>query len=122
MAVMLLQILAFIGVLTDPTTKGFSDSEQAYRLVISAAVTADRAKFLIRQRIALRAVSDILPRLDHRGRQPFHLIHMPLDDVKRLASTMVEARENVRQSQTGDPDHDRDRGHRRAGERGVERH
>lgn len=27
--VMLLQILAFIGVLTDPTTKGFSDSEQA---------------------------------------------------------------------------------------------
>ena len=30
-AVMLLQILAFIGVLTDPTTKGFSDSEQAMR-------------------------------------------------------------------------------------------
>ena len=29
--VMLLQILAFIGVLTDPTTKGFSDSEQAMR-------------------------------------------------------------------------------------------
>lgn len=27
--VMLLQILAFIGVLTDPTTKGLSDSEQA---------------------------------------------------------------------------------------------
>lgn len=27
--VMLLQILAFIGVLTDPTTKGIEDSEQA---------------------------------------------------------------------------------------------
>lgn len=27
--VMLLQILAFIGVLSDPTTKGLSDSEQA---------------------------------------------------------------------------------------------
>lgn len=27
--VMLLQILAFIGVVTDPTTKGLSDSEQA---------------------------------------------------------------------------------------------
>lgn len=31
LVVMLLQILAFIGVLTDPTTKGFSDSEQAMR-------------------------------------------------------------------------------------------
>ena len=30
------------------------------------------------------------------ARLAFHLIHMPLDDVKRLASTMVEARENVR--------------------------
>ena len=27
--VMLLQILAFVGVVTDPTTKGLSDSEQA---------------------------------------------------------------------------------------------
>ena len=26
------------------------------------------------------------------ARLAFHLIHMPLDDVKRLASTMVEAR------------------------------
>lgn len=29
--VMLLQILAFIGVVSDPTTKGLSDSEQAMR-------------------------------------------------------------------------------------------
>ena len=29
--VMLLQILAFIGVITDPTTKGLSDSVQAMR-------------------------------------------------------------------------------------------
>ena len=27
------------------------------------------------------------------ARLAFHLIHMPVDDVKRLASTMVEARE-----------------------------
>ncbi len=26
----------------------------------------------------------------------FHLINMPVDDVKRLASTMVEARENIK--------------------------
>lgn len=30
------------------------------------------------------------------ARLAFHLIHMPVDDVKRLASTMVEARENIR--------------------------
>jgi len=30
-AVMLLQILAFVGVVSDPTTKGLSDSEQAMR-------------------------------------------------------------------------------------------
>ena len=29
------------------------------------------------------------------ARLAFHLIHMPVDDVKRLASTMVEARENI---------------------------
>ena len=52
------------------------------RLVISAAVTADRAKFLIRQRIALRAVSDILPRLDHRGCQPFYVIQGHVYQVK----------------------------------------
>lgn len=28
-AVLLLQVLAFIGVVSDPTTKGFGDSEQA---------------------------------------------------------------------------------------------
>jgi len=28
-AVMLLQVLAFVGVVSDPTTKGLSDSEQA---------------------------------------------------------------------------------------------
>ncbi len=31
-----------------------------------------------------------------RQRLAFHLIHMPVDDVKRLASTMVEARENIK--------------------------
>ena len=30
------------------------------------------------------------------ARLAFHLIHMPVDDVKRLASTMVEARENIK--------------------------
>lgn len=30
------------------------------------------------------------------ARLAFHLIHMPVQDVKRLAETMVEARENVR--------------------------
>lgn len=30
------------------------------------------------------------------ARLAFHLIHMPLEDVKKLANTMVEARENVR--------------------------
>lgn len=30
------------------------------------------------------------------SRLAFHLIHMPVEDVKRLADTMVEARENVR--------------------------
>ena len=30
------------------------------------------------------------------ARLAFHLIHMPKEDVKRLADTMVEARENVR--------------------------
>ena len=30
------------------------------------------------------------------ARLAFHLIHMPIEEVKRLASTMVEARENVR--------------------------
>ena len=30
------------------------------------------------------------------ARLAFHLVHMPLEDVKRLASTMVEARENIR--------------------------
>lgn len=30
------------------------------------------------------------------ARLAFHLIHMPIDDVKRLASTMVEARENIK--------------------------
>ena len=30
------------------------------------------------------------------SRLAFHLIHMPKEDVKRLADTMVEARENVR--------------------------
>ena len=30
------------------------------------------------------------------SRLAFHLIHMPLEDVKRLASTMVEARENIK--------------------------
>ena len=30
------------------------------------------------------------------ARLAFHLIHMPLEDVKKLASTMVDARENVR--------------------------
>ncbi|MCB6203738.1 recombination mediator RecR [Extibacter muris] len=30
------------------------------------------------------------------SRLAFHLIHMPVEEVKRLADTMVEARENVR--------------------------
>ena len=30
------------------------------------------------------------------SRLAFHLIHMPLEDVKRLALTMVEARENIK--------------------------
>ena len=30
------------------------------------------------------------------SRLAFHLIHMPKEEVKRLADTMVEARENVR--------------------------
>ena len=30
------------------------------------------------------------------GRLAFHLIHMPVEDVQRLADTMVEARNNVR--------------------------
>ena len=30
------------------------------------------------------------------ARLAFHLIHMPIEDVRRLADTMVEARENVR--------------------------
>ena len=30
------------------------------------------------------------------ARLAFHLIHMPMEDVGRLASTMVEARKNVR--------------------------
>lgn len=30
------------------------------------------------------------------ARLAFHLIHMPLEDVKKLAGTMIEARENVR--------------------------
>ena len=30
------------------------------------------------------------------ARLAFHLIHMPAEDVKRLADTMVQARENVR--------------------------
>ena len=30
------------------------------------------------------------------SRLSFHLIHMPVEEVKRLADTMVEARENVR--------------------------
>ena len=30
------------------------------------------------------------------ARLAFHLIHMPKEDVRRLADTMVEARENVR--------------------------
>ena len=49
----------------------------------------------------IRKLIDELSRLPGIGtksaaRLAFHLIHMPAPDVKRLAGTMVEARENVR--------------------------